>query len=881
MATSAEKPLPSHPILQGSTELLLLVLVALAPWAFGAVVPVFEFVLYCGIAGLLVLWAVQLLLDGRLTLSHCPVALVLAAIFLGTALQLVPLPRPLLGVLSPNALHLADELLPSQPEILRGDTGSPVPSPEVNRPLSLHPADTRAFLVRVLALILIYLVVRNRLASPASFRRLAWLALVNGALLALLAIAQFISSPKNVVYWTVPTPGTVFGPFVCRNHYPDYLNLCIGLAAGLLAIPRRSARLRSAGPAVVLQDLAAQSLAMLQQPRNLWIAGALALMVGSIPLSLSRGGLLALLGSSLVCLVLWWRAAGRPRLPGLVLGAVPGALLLVAWLGWTLVEARLTTLWKTEELQVGRWSLWTELLPLVPRFLVGGTGGGTLSIVETLYRRDPRTVGVAYEYAHNDYLESLIEGGVFRLGLSLLLVVFLLRGGVRALRRWHGRSTSGLVLGALFGVTAVALHSFVDFGLHIPAVALLTVVVAAQLMAAADAPDAELASGPPWGRGPVTVAAALLTVLAVALVLQGWTADRADRYRAAAHREQHRTGPGGPARSIPYWEAAVSYRPDDARLHQSLGQAHLDAYQEDQRRIARRQTAIAAAEWVTWAVDLRSGTPGEGLAVERILGLGALAAVQTERAEEAEARAVEQHLRPGLHQMLLARNLCPLLGTPHARLAAYRHAFTRADPASRYLERARSLVPFDPDIWYASGLQFLLDDQPDQAWAAWQRCLHLSDQHLNVIVDRASRQLNGPELLDRVLPDRPETLLAAAERLDAPAESSGKPLLERALSLVQQRPAPLAANDLHLMALLHQRLNQPEEALAAYQAALQREPFNIGWRLENAQLLRQQGKLVEARRELIDILRQDPGHAQARQLVPVVTRELELQNGLR
>ena len=42
-----------------------------------------------------------------------------------------------------------------------------------------------------------------------------------------------VSSPKDTVFWTFQTDGAVFGPFICRNHFAFYLNLCLGLTTGL------------------------------------------------------------------------------------------------------------------------------------------------------------------------------------------------------------------------------------------------------------------------------------------------------------------------------------------------------------------------------------------------------------------------------------------------------------------------------------------------------------------------------------------------------------------------------------------------------------------------------------------------------------------------
>src|SRR5947199_1879898 len=87
-------------------EWIVLLLVILSPWAFGAVDPPYEFLLYVGVALLLVLWAVRGLVEGQLTWKRCPVAVGLAALFLYGAWQLAPLPRVVLARLSPATAQL-------------------------------------------------------------------------------------------------------------------------------------------------------------------------------------------------------------------------------------------------------------------------------------------------------------------------------------------------------------------------------------------------------------------------------------------------------------------------------------------------------------------------------------------------------------------------------------------------------------------------------------------------------------------------------------------------------------------------------------------------------------------------------------------------------
>ena len=174
------------------------------------------------------------LLLGGLTWKHCPVSLGLAGLLFGI-FQLIPWPGALLPWVAPGTAQLTHELLPTRPELLPGGESVPaVPFP-AGSTISLHPAETRLALVRLLAVLILFAVVRNNLGSVASLRRLSVAVLVNGFLLALFAVVQFFSSPPQTVYWHIPVLNNPFGPFICKNHFPFYLNLCIGLGAGLLS----------------------------------------------------------------------------------------------------------------------------------------------------------------------------------------------------------------------------------------------------------------------------------------------------------------------------------------------------------------------------------------------------------------------------------------------------------------------------------------------------------------------------------------------------------------------------------------------------------------------------------------------------------------------
>jgi O-antigen ligase len=84
------------------------------------------------------------------------------------------------------------------------------------------------------------------------------------------------------------------------------------------------------------------------------------------------------------------------------------------------------------------------------------------------------------QQAHNDYLELLASGGLIAIGLFLWFAVALWRTSRNALSKFTGIQRVYAV-GAIIGIAGVAVHSLVDFGLHITSNALIFVMLLALL----------------------------------------------------------------------------------------------------------------------------------------------------------------------------------------------------------------------------------------------------------------------------------------------------------------------------------------------------------------------------------------------------------------
>jgi O-antigen ligase/tetratricopeptide (TPR) repeat protein len=737
--------------------------------------------------------------------------------------QVVPLPTAVLEILAPTTAELRRDLLPTQPEQITADGPNSSGGIAAGQPISVDPATTRSELLGWLAILTLFAVVRNHLASPDHMRRLAVVAVTNGGLLALFGLLQFFSAPRHLLYWSVPSQGAVFGPFINRNHYACYINLCIGLGVGLLLFWRS----RPAGRSPGTHQLPGDGPVLLR-PQVLAVSLALALMLASVAICLSRGAFLALLAAGLLCLMLSYRRSRQsPRVWGTAL-VCAAAVGLVCWLALQAVQARLATLWRGDALVDSRLDLWTRLLSLWHDFPLWGTGYGTLHHVEPLTRAPGEVHNFVYDYADNDYVQLLIEGGSIGLLLAIAAAVLVYYRGSRAFLTAKSARTADLVLGSLFAWTTVTVQSSFSYGLHVPAITVLATIIAAQLTGAGIKqllPVSQRVAGatsrPLAGRFALVLGMVVAATVAFALTWEGWRAARVERYRLAAEHCKMSPDPAAQERRRMYLEAAVGLAPDNAQLHLELAEAYHDAF------------------------------------------------------ERREGHAHAGHLKTALAHFVRARDLCPLLGQCHVRLAAHAATMVRADGRQLYLRRAARLMPDDDRVWFVYGAQLLADGQAEQAWPCWRCCLQCSPRYLRPVLVASCQRLAPAEVVSRVMPAEPLLLCRATLLLSELPNSAAaqQAFLAAAVRLFEERPDLVTAETWYVRARCHQSSGQTGLALQSYREALNRDPSKSAWRYEFIQQLVAAGQLPEARRELLMLLQEEPNHA-ARDLYQKVLQRI-------
>lgn len=205
----------------------------------------------------------------------------------------------------------------------------------------------------------------------------------------------------------------------------------------------------------------------------------------------SRGGFLSVAASVLVFAwlsVRLLRSAGDPKLLAKLGAAGLIAMLLGAGaIGFVIRESdalrdRASTPLRGQEFRVAAWQAALEQWKLSPLL---GTGSRSYLFYGRKFRADWMQSDPVY--AHNDYLQLLAEYGLAGLGLCAVFLATHARRGWLDGRRLgpkrvavSQRLTSNAMamnMGALGAVAAYAVHSLVDFNLHIPANALLLAIV--------------------------------------------------------------------------------------------------------------------------------------------------------------------------------------------------------------------------------------------------------------------------------------------------------------------------------------------------------------------------------------------------------------------
>jgi O-antigen ligase/tetratricopeptide (TPR) repeat protein len=582
-------------LLEGFIFYVLLSLIPLTAIPYGTVEEWWESPFECAVFALTALWSVEGFLGGGrwLVREHR---------------LLAPL-APLLGLVFLQTVALG---------------GSEVAGVGVWRTWSADAYETRLVAFRLLALILVAAMLLRYTSNKRRLKALIYSVTVACVASALFGVVrQAAHHDKGGFLLPHLQPQLGYGQFINNNHFALLMEMGLGLSLGLLA--GGGAR---------------------RQGRQMFLyLSAAVLMWAAQVLSNSRGGLFAMFGQ-IIFICLLWRVvhsrggAGhldrRRGVTGHIVRyglAVCTLFVVIAgavWVGGEQLVQRVETL-QSEVGEEGagnrmyprRVEMWRATWEMIKDRPLAGSGfGGYWVAINSYY--DASGVSVPQQ-AHNDYLELLASGGLLAAALVTWFVGALF---VRVRRHLRSRRPfrRAACFGALAGLCAVALHSLVDFGLHVTVNALVFTALVVITVTRAS-PDGDAQASDVGGERSLPLrrpgraarhAATQAWVVATCLLIcaaAAWVTARAglSRWYSTSHAREY---------SLASAERAVQLSPSDPVAHsfraRLLWEGHKDAEAEAE---FARAVALRPRDYLLWM----------GLGFARARGgdaAGALAAAQ-------------------------------------------------------------------------------------------------------------------------------------------------------------------------------------------------------------------------------------------------------------
>jgi O-antigen ligase len=329
-----------------------------------------------------------------------------------------------------------------------------------------YPA--RLELIRVLVYTLLFLAILNNLYHQDRVQIISYTMIFLAAALASYAVAQFLGHLNHVWGVLAALPGRASGTFISPDHFSGFLEMILPLSLSLFLVGRMKPLLR------------------------ILLGFSFLVILAGITVTFSRGGWVSAAVGVLVVLLVLIRHRNHRQYAALIL------LLLAGGGTWAATHFLARTPAFNQHILTSRGELNLDLFCRIKIWTGGwrmwmdhfwwGVGPGLFDW--RFYEYRPQTLQTRPIWAHCDYLNILTDWGLVG-GLIVLAGIGLgLAGMVRSWKRVRrserdfGSQLSNrfaFFLGGWGGLAAIAVHSLVDFNLHIPADALLAATLLALL----------------------------------------------------------------------------------------------------------------------------------------------------------------------------------------------------------------------------------------------------------------------------------------------------------------------------------------------------------------------------------------------------------------
>lgn len=692
---------------------------------------------------------------------------------------------------------------------------------------------------------------------------------INGAALTLFGLLQYLTW-NGRLYGVIELTqgGTPFASFVNRNNAAGYLLICLAAACGLvnhlwIANTGRGTDLIISREIPVWRQISTWLNMLLAELTYAKLAALFlaAITAGGVVATLSRGGVIALLGACMAT-TLFYGMARRPKGSALLIFPLMLAIMaLVTWVGFydqlaPRIGGRDMLLVTPIGEDAGRLRTWSETLGAFPQLGWLGAGLGGYPGVHRIYSTLRETV--VFEYAENQFVQAIVDAGVPGIALLLGAVFLGLWYALFLLYRASSGATVALGTMATMLVFGQVIASCFDFGWYMPA---NTVALSALLGAIgfhAHALGGRLRRKnwlawhfPLWFARSTAIVAFSAAVIAALFFWRYWAVDsrvvrdveslepaRMDLAATEAHLAAMAdpTRESGRAQDATYL-GGVCFRIARLKWHQKIAAATLAPNLSGERR-----AELEKSLWLATA-------PGPMLEHVSFLGQRAGASFVSEFLAEDFARRDLPAVVRFLTSASARRPLDPEHQITIAQLELLR---SNGAAGTELIERAIEMCPGSFNLRQRAALALLTSGNRGAATGHLRAMLELApDQFFQTITllknetARLPRPLDDDTIASEVLPDDPAQLYGFATRYAAGQPELRKILLRRAAGLMEEA-SPADHVLMVLKADVQLALGQTEDGIELLRLALTSDPNDSPVRYRLARLLLDNDETREA-----------------------------------
>jgi O-antigen ligase len=373
---------------------------------------------------------------------------ILGIFYLVCLVQCLPLPSDILSFFSP----FRHEMLTQSLAIIDESVGW--------QSISYSSLKSLAWWTFLLGLLLFFLIFRKTLTSSGHLKILIYILLVLATAEAIYGLVQALVPSLGVLWidYIEAYLGDARGTYINRNHFAGFMEMILPLGLGYtLALGNWE------------EKLSLKALMSTDRPNfQFFLTIGLGVMMLALLFSKSRAGITGWAVGFLTFVILVHSGSnGIPRSFWVITSIIIG---MVAFFSLRIGVDPILERFLRISKEASRLDFWRDSLVIVKDHPFG-IGLATFKHVFPVYNVSTISEATLY-YAHNDYLQLLVEAGW--IGFAALVsgfYIFLVRSfrKVRRMSLQAGPLRFFIAIGALSGLVSIAFHSFFDFNLHMPA----------------------------------------------------------------------------------------------------------------------------------------------------------------------------------------------------------------------------------------------------------------------------------------------------------------------------------------------------------------------------------------------------------------------------